>query len=184
MHQVAVFLADGFEEIEAVTVIDILRRGGLEVKTLALKETLVKGAHGIALQADALLDDQQNLDWELIVLPGGQPGSNTLRDDPRVGSLLERQLSRDKWIGAICAAPIALGAHGLLKGRHATCYPGFEQELKGAILSQESVVVDKKLVTSRGPGTAMSFALELLAAVHGKAQSDRVQKALLAGAKI
>ncbi|HYX37439.1 MAG TPA: DJ-1 family glyoxalase III [Oligoflexus sp.] len=179
MSQVAVLLADGFEEIEAITIVDVLRRADVQVRTLALKDKTVRGAHGISVQADGLLEQDHGQNWDLVVLPGGQPGANTLRDDPRVASLIERQLGQNRKVAAICAAPIALGAHGMLKGRHATCYPGFEDQLRDAKLSVDAVVVDKEITTSRGPGTAMSFALNLVEQLKGKQQADSVRKGML-----
>jgi len=180
MSHVAVLLADGFEEIEAVTVIDVLRRADIQVRTLALKDKLVKGAHGIDIHADGLLEVEQGMDWDLVVLPGGQPGANTLRDDPRVESLLERQLGHNKMVAAICAAPIALGAHGMLKGRNVTCYPGFEDQLIDAHLSRETVVIDQKLTTSRGPGTALAFALALVTQLKGQTLADKLRQEMQA----
>ncbi len=179
MSQVAVLLADGFEEIEAVTIVDVLRRADVQVRTLALKNKSVRGAHGITMEADALLEQEHSLNWDLVVLPGGQPGANTLRDDPRVASLIERQLGQNRKVAAICAAPIALGAHGMLKGRRATCYPGFEDQLHEAKLTLDPVVVDQDITTSRGPGTAMSFALSLVEQLKGKSQADAIRKGML-----
>ncbi len=179
MSQVAVLLADGFEEIEAVTIVDVLRRADVQVRTLALKNKSVRGAHGITMEADALLEQEHSLNWDLVVLPGGQPGANTLRDDPRVASLIERQLGQNRKVAAICAAPIALGAHGMLKGRRATCYPGFEDQLREAKLTLDPVVVDQDITTSRGPGTAMSFALSLVEQLKGKSQADAIRKGML-----
>ncbi len=178
MNRVAVLLADGFEEIEALTVVDVLRRADLQVTTLALKHKDVKGAHGVQVQADALLDEATG-DWDLLVLPGGQPGADTLRDDPRVAKLLHKQVQQGRWLAAICAAPIALGKQGLLKGKKATCYPGFEGQLTGAQLSQDAVVVDGKIVTSRGPATALPFALELVTLLRDKESSDRLRQGML-----
>ncbi len=179
MSHVAVLLTDGFEEIEAVTVIDVLRRADITVRTLALKDLLVNGAHGIPLQADGLLEDEQGLDWDLVVLPGGQPGANSLRDDPRVGSLLERQLAHDKSVAAICAAPIALGAHGMLKGRQVACYPGFEDQLLGAMVSSEPVIVDGRLTTGRGPAASVQFALELVKQIKGQAKAEAIHRGMM-----
>lgn len=180
MTQVAVLLADGFEEIEAITVVDVLRRADVRVRTLALKDKTVRGAHGITVEADGLLDQETNKDWDMLVLPGGQPGANTLRDDPRVSSLIEHQLGHRRHVAAICAAPIALGAHGMLKGRYATCYPGFEDQLQGVHFKHESVVIDGELTTSRGPGTAMEFALTLLEQLKSRAEATKIRSDLLA----
>ena len=179
MANVSVLLADGCEEIEAVTIIDVLRRARVKVRTLALKDLLVKGAHGIDLKADALLEDEQDKHWDMVVLPGGQPGADTLRDDPRVTSLLEKQLGHKRWVAAICAAPIALGKHGMLKGRRATSFPGFEDQLQGALFVTERVVVDGEVVTSRGPGTAFEFAFELVSILKGRADSEKLRRDML-----
>lgn len=180
MSQVAVLLADGFEEIEAVTVIDVLRRADVQVRTLAVKESRqVRGAHGIDLEADGLLDHEaSSADWDFVILPGGQPGADTLRDDPRVTSLLESQLGKNRRVAAICAAPIALGIHGMLKGRRVTCYPGFEDQLRGAFLGSEPVVIDENLTTSRGPGTAMAFAFALVEQLKGRPQAEELRKSM------
>lgn len=117
-------LAEGFEEIEAITLIDVLRRGGVEVTTAALNQPLVKGAHGVAIQADCLLDSVLQRDFDLIVLPGGLPGAHHLRDDARVQALLQGAARQGRYTAAICAAPVALASAGLLDGKRATSYPG------------------------------------------------------------
>lgn len=178
-RQVAVLLADGFEEIEAITIIDVLRRANVPVRTLALAERSVRGAHDIKIEADGVLEEEQHKLWDMVILPGGQAGAEALRDDPRVTSLLEKQLGHKKQVAAICAAPIALGHHGMLKQHRATCYPGFEEQLKGAVFVNEKVVIDGDIITSRGPGTAFEFAFELVNILVGRTESERLRRGML-----
>ena len=152
MTKVLVLLADGFEEIEATTIIDVLRRAEIEVTTAALKEEKVRGAHGITVLADCLLPAAEGKAFDAIILPGGQPGSRNLREDANVIKLIQQQAKQDKYLGAICAAPIALEAAGVLKGKRATSYPGYE--LPSAQTSELRVVVDGKLVRV-GRGSAL-----------------------------
>lgn len=182
MAQVCVLLANGFEEIEAVTIIDVLRRANVAVKTLALGDVRVKGAHGMELIADDQLDAGLSKDWDMVILPGGQPGADTLRDDPRVGALLEKQAGaadKGRYLAAICAAPIALGKIGLLKGHRVACYPGYENQLTGAEVVMERVVIDGHLITSRGPGTAFEFAFELVNILKGRSESESLRQGML-----
>jgi 4-methyl-5(b-hydroxyethyl)-thiazole monophosphate biosynthesis len=182
MGRVCVLLANGFEEIEAVTIIDVLRRAKVEVVTVAVASGAVKGAHQVVVQADRDLAQAGAESWDMVILPGGLPGATTLRDDPRVQALLQRQAAQGKKIGAICAAPIALGKAGLLKGKKATSYPGFEDQLAGASYQEAAVVRDGNIITSRGPGTAMEFALQLVVELSGKPVADELKKAMLVGA--
>lgn len=178
-QQVALLLADGFEEIEAITIIDVLRRANVPLRTLSLGSKQVTGAHAIKIEADGTLEEEQHKLWEMVIMPGGQAGAEALRDDPRVTSLLEKQLGHNKSVAAICAAPIALGHHGMLKQHRATCYPGFEDQLKGAVFVAEKVVIDGKIITSRGPGTAFEFAFELVNMLVGRTESERLRRAML-----
>jgi 4-methyl-5(b-hydroxyethyl)-thiazole monophosphate biosynthesis len=183
MPRVCVLLAEGFEEIEAVTIIDVLRRAEVEVVTLSVQGALdVKGSHGISVRADRMLREAARESWDMVVLPGGIPGSNHLRDSPEVQDLLKRQHRAGGRIGAICAAPIALGAAGLLEGKRATSYPGFEKELRGATCLAEPVVRDGTIVTSRGVGTALAFALELVAELSSRQVADELEKRMLVSA--
>lgn len=177
-----VLLADGFEELEAVTVIDVLRRADVQVVILGTKGRTPRGAHGIVLQADALLAEHATGSFDLVVLPGGMPGAAALRDDPAVQQLLKRQHAAGRAVAAICAAPIALGAAGLLQGREATCYPGFEDGLTGAIPSTATVVEDGNVITSRGPGTALAFALALVSRLRTPTVADSLRSAMLVDA--
>ncbi len=180
MPTAAVLLAPGFEEIEAITIIDVLRRADVDVRLLGQEEGRVTGAHGVRVEVDQLFSDAWE-DWDLVVLPGGLPGATNLRDDDRVQGLLRRQRDAGRGVAAICAAPIVLGAAGMLEGRTATCYPGFEDQLTGATLSTEAVVVDDGITTSRGPGTALAFSLELVAQLCGPAKAEELAAGLLVG---
>jgi 4-methyl-5(b-hydroxyethyl)-thiazole monophosphate biosynthesis len=178
---VLVPLADGFEEIEAVTIIDLLRRADIEVTTAGVQGAIAHGAHGVAVAADAALDDVVGGSFDMLVLPGGEPGATTLRDDPRVQALIKRFAAEDKPIGAICAAPKALAAAGLLDGRNATSYPGYldKTPAPGMQYHAKPVVQDGKILTSRGPGTAMDFALAIVEQLLGKAARDQVEAPLM-----
>lgn len=164
-----VFLANGFEEIEALTVVDVLRRGGIEVKTVGIGESVVTGAHGISVNAD-IKDSEAALSNELlgVVLPGGMPGAENLYNSPAVKNALEFAADSKKLIAAICAAPFVLGELGLLKSRRATCYPGFEGHLKGAEVTREPVTADGNIITANGPASALAFALEILKYLKGE----------------
>jgi len=176
--RVLVPLAEGFEEIEAVTIVDVLRRASLDVVTASLGESPVRGSHAIAVAADARIDDVRADDFDAVVLPGGMPGSKTLRDDERVLSLVRSMARANKLVGAICAAPIALEAAGVLAGKRATSYPG--NELPSARYVEERVVVDGRLVTSRGAGTALEFALTLVALLRGPEVAERLRAGMIA----
>ncbi len=172
---VYVFLAQGFEEIEALTPVDLLRRAGIEVKTVAVAEQAVVGAHGIPVFADSTrYDVTLNSDLAAVVLPGGMPGTKNLEASETVQQALAYANARGILIGAICAAPSILGHAGLLHGKQATCYPGFESELDGAILSPRPAVRDGNIITSRGAGTAVEFAAELIAALKNRETADKV----------
>lgn len=180
MATVLVPLADGFEEIEAVTVVDILRRAGAEVVTAGLAGSEVTGSHGIALHADSTLDEAMERDFDMIVLPGGMPGADNLQNDERIGDLLRRMADSGRFTSAICAAPRVLAAAGLLDARDATSYPGFLDDYRerGVKVSADAVVRDGRIITSRSAGTAMDFALELVAALLGEDAAARVQDSL------
>ena len=173
-------LATGFEEIEAVTVVDILRRAGIEVLTAGLLPGPVQASRGVVLVPEMSLDEALRQDFDMIVLPGGMPGSEHLRNDPRVIALLQRMAAKGQYTAAICAAPMALHAAGLLQGKRATSFPGVLNELPGSHQYQnDAVVVDGKVVTSQGPGTAMDFALTLVELLAGKAKRAQVEAGLV-----
>ncbi len=181
MPRVLVPLAPGFEELEAITVIDILRRAGAEVLTAGLQPGPVRASRGTVLVPDTGLDQVLEEDFDLAALPGGQPGADNLADDPRVLHLLQRIHAQGGWLAAVCAAPKVLAHAGLLRGRRATHYPGAlsAQELEGVQESAAPVEVDGRIVTSRGPGTAMDFALTLVEQLLGRAKRDEVEAALV-----
>lgn len=161
MKKVYVFLAEGFEEMEAVTPIDLLRRVGVDAKSVSVTGSkAVTGAHGVTYQADLLFEEIE-ADADMLILPGGMPGTTNLQAHEGLTKLLLKQHEAHKWVCAICAAPMVLGALGILKGRHTTIYPGMEAHLIGATPLTDEVVVDGNIVTSRAPGTAIPFALTL-----------------------
>lgn len=179
MVRVLVPLAQGCEELEAVTVIDLLRRAGIEVITAGLVAGPVRASRGTVLLPDATLDEVLHDAFDMIVLPGGMPGSEHLRNDARVIGLLRDMAAAGKYTAAICAAPMALHAAGLLEGKHATSFPGVLDQLPGKHhYGTDAVLVDGKIVTSRGPGTAMDFALTLVELLAGKARRDAVESSL------
>lgn len=179
MAKVLIPLAAGFEEIEALTIIDILRRADVEVIAAGLQPGPVTGAHSISIVPDAALDDVNAGAFDAIVLPGGQPGTNNLNADQRVHTLLKEFAARDKLIGAICAAPIVLAASGLLDGRKVTCYPSYIGQLNSGIYENAPVVCDGSIITSQGPGTAIPFGLALAARLNDGHHADEVAKAML-----
>lgn len=179
MPRVLVPLAEGFEEIEAITVVDILRRAGIDVVMAALESLHVKGAHGINVVADALLSESDEAHFDMIVLPGGLPGAVNLAESFTLHQLLQRFDKQKKAIAAICAAPLALKAAGVLKNAY-TCYPSFELKIKHAGYRNDSDVIrDENIVTSKGPRTAMVFALTLVEILISKEASLTLQKDLL-----
>lgn len=180
MSTVAVPLADGFEEAEAVIIIDLLRRGKVEVAVAGLDREAIMGAHGITIKCDGLLSSLAAQALNGIVLPGGMPGTKNLLKSSLVRDLIVRLDREKKLVAAVCAAPIVLQAAGVLRGKKATCYPGFESDSKDATFVKEPVVVDGNIITSRGPGTAVVFALALLAYLKGPEVSEEVRKAILA----
>lgn len=179
MHKVLVLLAQGCEEIEAVTIIDILRRAGVEVTSAGLDDLPVLGSHNVMLTADTTLDLAQHQDFDMIVLPGGLPGTTNLGNDKRLIALLQQMAQRQKYVAAICAAPSVLAAAGLLDGRKATCYPTCLDDFPKVNLQAAAVVEDGNIITSRGPGTAMDFALALVERLAGKAKRQEVEAALV-----
>ncbi|HLG20589.1 MAG TPA: DJ-1 family glyoxalase III [Bdellovibrionota bacterium] len=178
--RVLIPLAEGFEEIEAVTIIDLLRRAGVEVimAGLAPRKT-VKGAHSIGFETETSLRDVEGQDFEAIILPGGMPGSTNLAESKELEGLLRKHQTKGSHLAAICAAPTVLAKYGFLKGKRATCYPSFEAKLGGSTISKESVVEDGNIVTSRGPGTAIPFALAMIRRLVGPERAEEVRKNIL-----
>ncbi|NLP47623.1 MAG: DJ-1/PfpI family protein [Clostridiales bacterium] len=160
---VLVLLADGFEEIEALAVVDILRRVDLDVKTVGVGNKKIVGSHDIAIECDLLLTDELlQADLEALVLPGGMPGTLNLERSEKVIKLIKKAYENEILLAAICAAPMVLGKLGLLKGLEATCYPGFEEHLTGATISEKSVVKSGNIITGKGMGCSIEFALKIL----------------------
>lgn len=180
MARALVILAPGFEEIEATTVIDVLRRADVGVLVAGLMSGPVRGSHGITLVPDQPLDHLSPDDFDALVLPGGMPGAQHLRDSSRVLALVKSFTAKQKIVAAICAAPTVLEAAGVLAGRRATGFPGFE--LPSAIYAEDRVVADGTLVTSRGAGTAMEFALALAARLATPDKAAEVAARMLARA--
>ena len=183
MASVLVPLAQGCEELEAVTVVDLLRRAGIEVITAGLDAQPVRASRGMMLIPDMSLDAALQQEFDMIVLPGGLPGADHLRDDPRVIDLLKKMAAADRYTAAICAAPRVLAHAGLLDGKRATSFPGALDvaAVPGIEYQEAPVVTDGKVITSRGPGTAMDFALTLIETLAGKQQRDAVEAGLQRG---
>ena len=180
MKKVALFLANGFEEIEALATVDILRRAQIPVETVSiLNEKTVTGAHNVSVIADKIFQEADFSDIEVLVLPGGMPGAKHLNEYEALKELIIKFNDEGKQIAAICAAPIVLGGLGLLNDKRATCYPGFEAELTGAKTIGENVVVDGNITTGRGPGLVFDFALRLVEQIAGLKTRQEVQNGLL-----
>lgn len=178
MPSVLVPLAQGCEEIEAVTVIDILRRAGVEVVSAGLDAQPVRASRGVMLLPDTTLDTALQQHFDMVVLPGGQPGTNNLKSDARIITLLQHMVQQKKLVAAICAAPSVLAAAGLLDGKCATSFPGALDAFPQVTQQHAAVVEDDHLITSRGPGTAMDFALTLVERLLGKAKREEIESGL------
>ena len=174
------FIAEGFEEIEALCPIDLLRRAGVEVKTVGIGKDKITGAHGITVTTD-MTDAEFSYDSpEMIFLPGGMPGTLNLAASDTVISAIKKAAAENAYIFAICAAPIILGEMGLLKGKEAICYPGFEDKLTGAKISSDNVVKDGKYITAAGMGVALDFGIELIGVLSSAEKAAEIKKAVLA----
>ena len=179
MSRALVPLAQGCEELEAVTIIDLLVRAGVDVTTAGLDSSTITASRGTRIIPDLNIDHVADELFDLIVLPGGLPGANFLRDDPRVQHLLKQHATNHKLVAAICAAPKALAEAGLLEGKQVTCYPGALDEYPQLNTCSLPVVVDGQIVTSRGPGTAMDFTLALIELMEGKNKRDEIESQLV-----
>ena len=176
------FLANGFEEIEALCPLDLLRRAGLQVTTVGIGGDLIKGSHGIAVGADMPDTMYRDSKPEMIILPGGMPGSKNLDESRIVDSALRAAASSGGYLAAICAAPMVLGKRGYLEGKTATCFPGFEEHLKGATLAPDGVrvVTDGNIITAAGMGVALEFGLALVRVLKGNDAAEDLRRAVLA----
>lgn len=179
MAKVLVPLADGCEEMEAVIIVDVLRRGGWDVVAAAVNRDTVQGSRGVRLVADRSWDEVDPGTFDLLVLPGGAGGTDILAQHAGVLGAVRSFVASSRIVGTICAAPLVLQAAGVIAGRTVTCHPGVRDQIKNATLSNERVVVDKPIVTSQGPGTAIEFALALLRLVDGRAGADAVAAGLV-----
>jgi 4-methyl-5(b-hydroxyethyl)-thiazole monophosphate biosynthesis len=178
--EVFLFLAEGFEETEAVATIDVLRRGGLNVTTVSISDDYtVTGAHRIPVVADELFSKTDFSAGQLLVLPGGMPGASNLDAHEELKALLRQYIAEGKKVAAICAAPLVLGGLGLLQGKKATAYPGYEHTLTGATVTQDKVVKDGNIITGRGPGFALDFGLAIVEELKGKNKALEVASGLL-----
>lgn len=175
---IILLLADGFEEIEALTPVDMLRRAGLEIKTVAISGRNAKGSHGIEVLCDATTEEIDLTQVDMAIFPGGMPGSVNLDASPYTDKVIEAVLNNGGRLAAICAAPLVLGRRGLLVGKEAICYPGFEAELKGAKISDKAVVTDGNITTAMGMGVALEFAKELISLTVGKEKADQLSTAI------
>ena len=173
------FLADGFEETEALAPVDILRRAGIPVKTVGVGGELIRGSHNIFVKAD-MTADELVLDKDMtgVILPGGMPGVRNLDADEGVRNAVSYAFENGKYVCAICAAPSVLGHMGILNGKKATCFPGFEDELTGADVKADKVAVDGKVITSKGAGCALDFGFAIVAEIKGADEAERIASAM------
>lgn len=168
MAKVYIFMADGYEEVEGLTVVDLLRRANIDITMVSLNPTKkVTGAHNIVTDTDIVFEESDFQDADLLVLPGGMPGTNTIMNHAGLDKLLKEFHAKGKYLAAICAAPTVLGQKGLLQGKNATCYTGMEEKLLGANVMDAPVVVDGTIITSKGLGTAIDFSLSIIKSLQG-----------------
>lgn len=180
MKKIGIFLAQGFEEIEGLTVVDILRRAGIETETISIMGTReICGAHDITVQADVLFEDVDFTKLDGVVLPGGMPGTTNLGEHAGVNETIKSFANEGKLVAAICAAPSVLGQAGLLKGKKAACYPGCEDKLTGAEVVYDEVAEDGNIITSRGMGTAIAFALRLTAYLENEEKAAELAEKII-----
>ncbi|MDR1762521.1 MAG: DJ-1/PfpI family protein [Dysgonamonadaceae bacterium] len=181
MKTAFIFLAEGFEETEAIAATDVLLRAGIDAKTVSVTGSkTVRGAHGISVLADLDFAAADFSKGDVLVLPGGMPGASNLRSHKGLEALIRKYYSEGKKLAAICAAPLVFGEMGLLEGRKAVCYPGFEKHLKGASISGQGTVIDGNFITGKGPGFAIPFGLAIVSELLGKAAADEVAAGMLA----
>ena len=182
MGKVFVFLADGFEEIEGLTVVDMLRRADIPTVTVSVGNSkMITGAHRIEVEADIMFHEVLEPEAAMYVLPGGMPGTLHLKEHEGLGKLLQKAYKNGKYLAAICAAPTVLEKYGMLEGRNATSYPTVEEELKSANYKTDKVVVDGNIITSRGMGTAIDFAAKLVELIKGTKEKDELLESIVYG---
>ena len=180
MAKVYIFMADGFEEVEGLTVVDLLRRGGIDTLMVSIMgKKSVTGGHNITIEADGVFEDMDFADGDMLVLPGGMPGTTNLMKHQGLDKLLKDFDNKKKSIAAICAAPTILSNKGILKGREATCYEGMESEMSDAVIVNAPVVIDGHITTSKGVGTAIDFALSLISNLKGEEEARKIAAQIL-----
>ena len=177
--KIALLLANGFEEVEALLPLDLLRRAKVTVDTVGIGGKMITGAHGITVAADLTDKEACASDYSAVIFPGGMPGAANLDEAEFTDKIIASVITKGGRLAAICAAPLVLGKRGLLKGKRATCYPGFEDELIGATVVSDSVVTDGNITTCRGMGVALEFAKELVSLFAGKEISDKLSRAIM-----
>lgn len=175
-----IFLADGFEETEAITPLDLLLRAGVNIKTVGVDSRSIKGAHGITVTADLCTCELSSLDCDVVILPGGMPGTLNLAANDTVSATVDAVAKNGGLVCAICAAPSILGQKGLLVGKKATCYPGFEDKLTGAVVTGDRVSVDGNVITAKGAGAATEFGLAIVKYLCGQETADKLAHAFIA----
>jgi len=180
MKKVILFFANGTEEVEALTAVDLLRRAGAEVTLAGVGGREITGSHGIRITADIAEDEISSYDYDMAVIPGGMPGTMHLDASPAVEKTLSEVSENGGFLAAICAAPLVLGKRGYLNGKKAICYPGFEAYLEGASLSESRVCRDGKIITAAGAGVALDFALALIEALYGAEKAAQIRASVLA----
>jgi len=178
--KIAVYFAEGYEEIEALSVVDVLRRAAIEVVMVGIGGIRITSARGITICMDTTIDDLNHEEIDMIVLPGGMPGVSNLENNSLVVQNIKAFKKQGKWLAAICAAPSILGKAGLLIGEKATCYPGYEKYLEQCEYSDEKTVISHKIITSKSAGTALEFAFVVLEVISGKLTADNIKKAMVA----
>lgn len=174
-----ILLAPGFEELEAVTIIDLLRRANIEVVLASTADLWVESTRQVAIKADISINQVNSLEFNLVALPGGLPGTTHLKENPKVLQILKEFHAHKKWIAAICAAPLVLNAAELLKDKNFTCYPGCQEEIKAGNYENQTVVKHDNIITSQGPATAISFTLAIIETLLGKNKAQQIAKDLL-----
>jgi 4-methyl-5(b-hydroxyethyl)-thiazole monophosphate biosynthesis len=175
---VCIFLATGFEEIEAIATIDILRRAKIDIKIVGVGDHKIIGAHNIKVEADITEKELNFGDIEMIILPGGMPGTTNLENNQTVQSAIDYVVNNNGWIAAICAAPSILGHKGLLKGKNVTCYPGYENDLIGANITCKTVELDSKIITGKGAGVTMDFAFAIISCIKDEKIANEIRGAM------
>lgn len=179
MAKILIPLASGFEELEAITNIDVLRRAGLEVLTAGIGGTEIEGDHGIKVKTDTTIEEVKVEDLKAVVLPGGMPGASNLRDSNQLLNIIKKLNEENKLCAAICAAPIVLEAAGILDGKKATSYPGFDKDMSSCNYQNDRVVIDGNLITGRGPGVAMEFAMTIVEYLIDEETKRELQKSMI-----